>query len=315
MADKSSGPGPLAAGGVFVASLLLVAAVFSACVPPPAQPQAAPPPQPVMKPLPTSTWGGRYRFQYQLGFKASAPGSVAVTMAVVNPHYRVAGSALGQRAYRKVGKGFSVSMGVDIQRILVAKGLKINGPFPSFSEMTYQAKKTSDLAIAPKVYIDVTEKPLGVPLKSGVRGQPGKPVYVGQYTPGQHWMLKMYVVVISGWITFFIHEPLSGVKLWIKRLELEEVKKVGVIAVKAIGQGTGGTQSQGLSSVQAGTDADWKPGEVLFDSRPDMVATVLKTYYATILGKLTTYVDIQEVLALQKKIKEIRERWRVGPSH
>jgi len=46
---------------------------------------------------------------------------VSVTIAVVNPAYKEEESALRNTLYSKVGKGFSTSMGTDLDKILIAR--------------------------------------------------------------------------------------------------------------------------------------------------------------------------------------------------
>src|SRR5437879_1788664 len=64
-------------------------------------PTAAPPP------MPTSKWGEKYVYNYELPDKdKAAPNSVAVTVAVVNPAYKEDESVLKTSLYSKIGKGF-----------------------------------------------------------------------------------------------------------------------------------------------------------------------------------------------------------------
>ncbi len=41
-------------------------------------------------------------------------------------------------------------------------------------------------------------------------------------------MEKSFVMHVSGWVSFVMQEPLSGEKMWIKRLELETTDIRGV---------------------------------------------------------------------------------------
>jgi hypothetical protein len=270
-----------------------------------------------MKPLPTSPWNGRFRYRAALELESKSPDSVPLTVAVVRPHYRVTGSALVHRRYRKVAQGFSASMGVDKERILISKGLKVRGPFPSFDEMTYADKNTADLALAPTLFLEIEFKYVSLPLEGGLRSDPKTAVYVGEYEPGKHWMMKAYVMVVSGWISFVLHEPLSGVKLWIKKLELEDVRMKGVIAFAATSNmPPPPPPTEGLGAQQSAPPptSSWSRGELLYDGRPDSVATALKNYYDFSLKKLAKYIDPQELLALQQKVQEIRAKVRVGES-
>lgn len=287
--------------------LVGVVLLFGACY-------VTPPPAPVMRPLPTSPWNGSFRYRADLQLGSEPSGAVPLTAAVVRPHYRMAGSALGLRLYRKVAQGFAASMGVDQERIIISKGMKVKGPFPSFDEMTYSDKNTADLALAPTLFIEVDFRLVGLPLQDGGRSDPKTAIYVGQYEPGKHWMMKAYEMIVSGWISFVLHEPLSGVKLWIKKLELDEVRQRGVIAYAAnyTAPPPAPTAAGGQSSLPA--SEYWTPGEELYDGRTDSMATALKTYYEFSLKKLVKYIDPQELLALQQKVQEIRAKVRVGES-
>ena len=65
-------------------------------------------------PLPQSAWGDHYAFSYQPKGEIKPAASVPVTIAVVNPSYKVEDSVLAAELYRKIGKGLSASMGTDL---------------------------------------------------------------------------------------------------------------------------------------------------------------------------------------------------------
>ncbi len=116
-------------------------------------------------PLPQSPWGEIYAYSYHLPPDAviAKPGSVPVTVAVVDPSYKEEDSALGTKLFSKVGKGLSTSMGTDLDKILIAKGVTTTGPFPSLSEITYSEKKGAALTLAPKVFVTAEIRTLGEP--------------------------------------------------------------------------------------------------------------------------------------------------------
>ena len=104
---------------------------------------------------------------------------------------------------------------------------------------------------------------------------------------------------ITGWIAFIMQEPLSGEKMWIKKLELEPVKTQGIVANASIPQygndGCGGTMVTGYS-----------PGNIIYDGRVDTMASALKEMYPVILSQFQKYLDTDEMLQLKDKGKEIR---------
>ena len=244
--------------------------------------QSAPP-----TPLPQSPWGERYAFSYHLPDEAAAakPGSVPVTVAVVNPSYKEDESALGTELYAKVGKGVSTSMGTDLDKILIAKGVTTTGPFPSLSEITYSEKKDAALTLAPRVFITAEVKKIGDPRQVDYASPPRTE--------------QDFAMSITGWITFIMQEPLSGEKMWIKKLELEPVEMRGVIATESIPQ---------YSKDECGDEilSGYRPGNILYDGRPDAMASALKQMYPVIMAQFQKYLDTDEMVQLKEKGKEIR---------
>jgi len=241
----------------------------------------------IASPLPQSPWGEIYAFTYHLPSDAviAKPGSVPVTIAVVNPSYKEEDSALGTPLFAKVGKGLSNSMGTDLDKILIAKGVTTTGPFPSLSEITYSEKKDAALTLAPKVFITTEIKKINVP----------RQIY-NSVPPRMEQDFKMS---ITGWMVFIMQEPLSGEKMWIKKLELEPVTMEGTIANECVpnygNDGCGGNMVIGYSV-----------GNILYDGRADAMASALKQMYPVVLAQFQKYIDTDEMIQLKEKGKEIR---------
>src|SRR5262245_30943906 len=136
-------------------ALALIALGLAGCAAAPYQPPAAP------DPLPTSHWNGQFVFRINL----PPPGAAThdVNVAVVNPFYKEEESALLAPTYNKVGKGFSASMGADLEKLLVAKGLTATGPFPTTDDITYAEKKGAALTLAPRVFVIADVRYAGPP--------------------------------------------------------------------------------------------------------------------------------------------------------
>lgn len=245
-------------------------------------------PKYVPPPLPHSAWGERYAFSYEPQAPAKPAASVPVTIAVVNPSYKVEDSILNTELYRKVGKGLSLSMGSDLDKILINKGVTTTGPFPSLDEITYSEKKDAALTLAPQVFITMEIKNVGQPRQIG--------------NPYQGYQLRQdqdFVMSISGWISFIMQEPLSGEKMWIKKLEIEPVTMRGVYSTESVPQygddGCGGQVITGYTT-----------GKMLYDGRPDALANALKEMYPVVLSQFEKYIDTDELVQLKEKGKEIR---------
>ena len=238
-------------------------------------------------PLPSSTWGEKYAYSYDTSrMEKNAPGSIPVNVAVVNPFYRDAESVLSNALFSSVGRGFSTSMGSDLDKILIAKGMTTTGPFPSLDEITYSEKKNAALTLAPRVFI-------GAEIK-----------YDGELHPVARdvgtTMERNFTMNITGWISFIMQEPLSGEKMWIKKLELEPVKVSGVEIYEAMAQyradGCGGQALVGYSASPKN----------LYMGQTEAMANALKQLYPVVLGKFEKFLDGDEMVALKAKGQEIR---------
>ncbi|MGB4600650.1 MAG: hypothetical protein WBI04_11860 [Trichlorobacter sp.] len=278
-------------------SLLTWAGFMLACVPPPQEP----PPPP--KHLPSSSWGDRYSYRYDPPAQKKAA-SVPATIIVVDPYYKEADSTLANPTYSKVAKGFASSMGVDTDKVLIAKGMTSKGPFATVDEITYSDKKVSDLAIVPKVFLTADSRYI---TKWQVEGNY---LYDEQIVDV---MSREFEMKIGGWVSFVMQEPLSGQKMWIKRLELPETVVKGIEYFRAIPQyETRVNYDPGFLFVPP-TKNEYKvlvghnPGEILYDGKKEALADAIKQMYPEIMGKLWTYVDTDEIISLKEKVKEIRD--------
>ena len=258
-------------------ALLFWLGIFPAC----STPNMAPP-------IPSSDWGGRYAYSYSPPQQGTRPaGSVPVTVAVVNPSYRETDSALMGEIYSKVAKGFTSSMGTDLDKILIAKGMTTTGPYPSLDEITYSDKKGAELTLAPKIFISTEIK-------------------YGEMHPTQRQqgltMERQFSMSISGWISFIMQEPLSGEKMWIKKLELEPVQVTGLEIFEASPRyGSDGCGGRAV----VGWDATDKH---LYHGQTEAMAGALKQLYPVIMNAFQRYLDSDEMVQLKEKGKEIRTR-------
>jgi hypothetical protein len=114
-------------------------------------------------------------------------------------------------------------------------------------------------------------------------------------------MEKWFVMHVTGWVSFVMQEPLSGEKMWIKRLDLDNVDIKGVDIYGAapimVGDGCGGQTLSGYSNT----------GVLLFDGKTDALASALKQMYPTVIGQFQKYLDADEMVALKAKVEEIRK--------
>jgi hypothetical protein len=258
-------------------------------------PQGPPPGTPV----PTSPWAEGFAFKYAT--PPSAGTQFPVTIAVVNPFYKEEESAFLAPLYTKVGKGLSASMGSDFEKLLVAKGMTATGPFPALDEITYSEKKGAALVFAPRVFI-TTKVEYGQAVSMVRDGQTrlpdGRVLAVRAEKP--------FAMTVTGWISFIMQEPLSGEKMWIKKLDLDPVVVKGVEAYDTVEETRTDTDFfGGTTTVPTGNYQQGK--EVLYDGKPDALASALSQIYPVIMDKFWRLVEPEEMVVLKDKGEEIRK--------
>lgn len=199
---------------------------WAACSPP-AQQKAAEAP---VAPAPTA---------YEPNFKyaANAVGKkLDVTVGVINPVFSD-DAQLNHRAYADNGvvKEMVSALGATFNEILIAKGFNTKGPFVSLNDMTFPEKKGSDLLLYPLFDYQIELKPgnaktvpigpapapssegssfFGGLIKSGEPEKKQPPAPVPTKTTCD------VTLSVIGNVQFIAQEPLSGERMWIKRLDV-----------------------------------------------------------------------------------------------
>lgn len=233
-------------------------------------------------PLPVSRWGESFNYSFQPPQQAKAA-SVRINVVVVNPFYREPESAFMEAIYAKVGRGFSRSMGVDLDKIIVAKGMTAVGPYATLDDVTFPDKKAGDLTLAPRVFL-TSQIRYGEQTRTDYGG-------VGYYS-------RPFTMKVGGWVAYEMREPLSGQKMWIKRLDLDDREVRDVEIHEAVA----------ARKDNYGNVTSWNVGELRYNGREEAIANALRDYYPQIMQRAWTYLNTEEMLELKEKTKEIRER-------
>jgi hypothetical protein len=192
----------------------------------------------------------------------------------------------------KVFDSFAGSMSEDIQAQLVAKGMTTMGPY-DWDEITYPEKKESDLVSSVEVILDIhSSTPVqqdGEYFEGGTYGT----VYAATLTVGT----KVY---------FNLHEPLSGEKMWIKKIDLGVQDYPYKFAVG---------QQQYISSYQSDGCGgripiySWRStGNYVYDERAKIFSDVLKNAYPQLMKAAWNFLNTEEMQDLKLKSKEIRAK-------
>lgn len=233
-------------------------------------------------PFPASRWNENYSYTYDPPQRAR-PASVPVNVIVVNPFYREPETVFADPRYAKVGRGFSKSMGVDLDKIIVAKGMTAVGPYATLADVVYPDKKGADLTLAPRVFLMADSK-FGDSIQREYEG-------VGH-------VVKPFTMKISGFISYEMHEPLSGQKMWVKKLDLDDRQITDVEIYEAVA----------VRKDQYGKVLQWGEGRLKYSGREEALANALRDYYPIIMDKAWTYLNTEEIIDLKGKTKELRDR-------
>jgi hypothetical protein len=211
------------------------------------------------------------------------PGSVNLTVAVVEPYYK---ERIGSE-YSSVTKSFSSSVGAGLDQILVAKGFTTKGPYGSLDEVPFPDKKASNLTLTQTVFMLATDKGLVTNAYEYFDRGDGAPINA---------YVETRRLAVEVWIAFEMREPLSAEKMWIKKLDLGVFEEDYQVATRSYFH-----QQDPWAPVQR------RSGEVLFNTKADVFAGVLSKIYPKVMQSAWVYLNAEEMHTLDEKGKEIRQ--------
>ena len=173
--------------------------------------------------------------------------------------------------YESVDEAFRSSMVAQLQELFNTKGFKQRGPFEDLNAMTFPDKKGSDLTLTPQIGIRVT-----VP-RTRTQGQDPGILGIGA-SDGQS--VADGPCTASGFVSFVILEPLSGEKLWIKKVD--------------------------VPSVQVDCSGKAAAGDTQFVVNG--YAHLLEQVYQAVMKKAWEYLSSEELAVLKKQAQELRTK-------
>jgi hypothetical protein len=242
------------------------------------------------QPMPSSP--ATYKFSGYTIPETNRPASVRFTVAIVEPAYKEPIS----KTYSRVVKSFSSSIGSGLDQMLVAKGMTTKGPYGSLDELPYPDKKNSNLTLTETVFIQTVEQTEAN--KGAHYGYAQTNTY---YTNSQGRNVLCEVnsgkLTVDVWLTFELREPLSTEKMWIKRLDLGTLERSYQVGVERYMY-----KDPSNPWVQ-----EWRLGEEQFNTKPDALAGILNEVYPNIMKSAWVYLNTEELLKLNEKVKEIRQ--------
>lgn len=212
----------------------------------------------------------KYAPNFQYGYPKGEAPATDVTVALVRPTYIAPGytDKEGYRDHHHVA-AFKASIATQLQEMLTTKGFRLTGPFDSTNDMTFPDKKAADLALTPQVTLTWTFPPGG-----WRQGPPNQ--WTGQ-ADRSYWMEG--TCSGTGFVSYVLIEPMSGEKLWIKKVDIAPVE------------------------VDCNARGD-KDDHVYQDG----IGRILEAAYQAAMAKAWTYLSPEELTLLKAKAKELRDK-------
>lgn len=152
---------------------------------------------------------------------------------------------------------------VDIEKLFIAKGLKTMGPFADIGEMTFSQKRDATFALAPEIHLRLDQS-------GGAEGE----------------------LSADGWFSLILVEPLSGQKIWVKKLELDSKR----------------ARYTAMTSTSIGLAIQ----DVTTDDRAKVAADLLSQLYQDLMGRIWQHADPEEFATLIAQAMELKERAAPG---
>lgn len=217
-------------------------------------------------PPPIASYTPQFKYSYPAG---EAPAS-DVTIAIVRPVDSTGITDAQKEVCAKSAIAFNTAMTAQLQELFNKKGFKQTGPFDDLAAMTFPEKKAADLTLTPQVGLAIAGPQVATTHQDDMFGTRPGTIYK---TSGP--------CVVSGFVSFVMVEPLSGEKIW--------VKKVDVPPTEA---DCSGERSDGsINTIMANGGAH-----------------ALEKVFTVVMKKAWDYLSPEEVTLLKKQSQELRAK-------
>jgi hypothetical protein len=143
---------------------------------------------------------------------------IDITLGIVAPQY--SGDGVEWWKQNKTD-GISAAMARGLRtsftELFTAKGFNAAGPFDSVDEMTFPEKKGCDFVLYPDFDVQIS-----MVTRGGVQDQPKPETKIFSLGPSAAPSSCSAKLVMSGTILLTVKEPLSGEKIWIKKVDISQ---------------------------------------------------------------------------------------------
>lgn len=219
-------------------------------------------------PAPVVEYSPRFSYAYPSG----EPKASDVTIAIVLPTSADGFANAGQMGtlYVQHARAFNTAMAAQFQELLAKKGFQQTGPFDDLNSMTFPDKKRSDLVLTAQVGITVAIPPEKMRHQDDLFGtRPG--VIYSSAGP----------CTVTGFVSYVLLEPMSGEKLWVKKLDVPATE------VDCSGERGG----PGLGTIIA-----------------NGAAHALERTYGAVMQRAWDYISPEEIILLKRQSQELRAK-------
>lgn len=209
---------------------------------------------------------------------AAAPGSAGMSIGLIKPYYAEEyKKSENSDLFRRYQKGLAG----DVQELLIAKGFTMKEPYDNLADMTYSDKKTTQLILDIRISPNLDTKSLTKEESWGsVLTNPSTKRAAYRYAG---------TVTLGGRIELIAYEPMTHERLWSKSAELPTQSNIQVKTVSAYYDVT----YEGLLE---------DPGFY------NPIGQAMQQSYETVMKKIETYIDVEELKALLPQIRELKSR-------
>ncbi|MBI5178926.1 MAG: hypothetical protein HZA04_06665 [Nitrospinae bacterium] len=236
--------------------------------------------------------------------EAAKPASVPLTVIIVDPEHNQTlkvGNAVTMEMI-KVFNSFSSSMGQDFEAVMVAKGMTAKGPFEYYDEITYTDKFTSDLIVQAIIVFDINDL---TPMEAGGYGALKSELFEN----GQYGKVRYGKMSIGAKVYYYMYEPLSKEKMWVKKLDLGTEEFEYEMAYKQKQEAYESYQTDECGGGRYVTQYKMvDTAETLYDTKPYLLAKKLKHEYGKIMEAGWTYFNVEEMKNMKARTLDIRQR-------
>lgn len=197
------------------------------------------------------------------------------------------GQVMFNGAYRKMDTAKTAyfeqvkkALQADLDQMLLAKNIRVTGPYKSREDMTFDEKKRAVYAFTPEIFLSVDTK---------IKNNSGGSGYIEEGD-----------MVVNGIVTLYLRECITGEKIWVKRLDMDPVAKPYRMVAKF----------KAPRAQVANIDMMLKASVKEEDNTDVVFAEALSEFYSSFSDKLWKHIDPEEWEKYLSQAENLRKEKR-----